>query len=567
MGTSGNRAGYKVFSINTTVRNPQRNIEFLNIIKEYDGKKLTKDIKEDIYVELIKHGIYQVTIKSEAVKEKYKENIPLEDDEIIKLIKDNPQKTKNRGRVMTQIRALKDQGLISLLGNKNKPLLKITKLGKDLLQHKNVEDVYCKAMIGLHANNPQRKAMHNESRPFLNTLFVLDELEKYCKENMLEYKGLLYHEFGIFVLSMKDCNYKLAVKKIIEYREKYGKTINEEYINDYLYNDLNLIEVDLESIVKEYPDDVTRKFEMTSIIETHGYSHYTYLRINEFNRAKANSIMNKYKEYSFQKFQTTEEYEEFLYNVELPWKLSDELKLEIVEKKEKELNIKISNKKSLDEKIEELDNIYNENIFRRFVENVDLNLIIKEVLIIGKHLKSKSKFDGITESLRLEWLIAVLVAKVYGEECVKPNMLLNSNGTPKFYAKGGKADIEFETNNIYYILETTTISNANQQFNSETTSVADHLDSIVTEKNKAAILIAPIIHKRTISFYRYCCESIFKNMLPITIDKFIDLVYNNQEEEVLIKEVIKMINKLKNSSDEEFYDSINEYRSDWISLQ
>ena len=46
----------------------------------------------------------------------------------------------------------------------------------DLIEGKNVETVYSKAMIGLHANNPQRPAMFNNSRPFLNTLFVIKEL-------------------------------------------------------------------------------------------------------------------------------------------------------------------------------------------------------------------------------------------------------------------------------------------------------------------------------------------------------------------------------------------------------
>lgn len=567
MGRSGNNPGYKVFSINTTVRNPQRNIEFLNIIKKYDGIELTKEIKEKIYVDLIRYGVYQVNIKSEEVKEKYREKVILNDDEIITLIKDNPQKTKNTGRVMTQIRALKDQGIVSLNGNIRSPLLKITNLGKDLLDNKNIEDIYSKAMIGLHANNPQRKAMHNNSRPFLNTLFVLNEIEKYCRQNNYEYKGILYHEFGAFVLSMKDCNYKLVAKRIIEYRQKFEKSINKDYIENYLYNELELIDVKFKNVIEEYPDDVRRKFEMTSIIETHGFSNFTYLRINEFNRAKANAIIERYKDYKFEQFESTEEYENYLYNIELPWLISEELKVKIVDEKQKGLNVKIDENISLDEKIEELDYIYNNNIFKRFVEKTELELIIKEVLIIGKHIKQKSKFEGITESLRLEWLIAVLTAKVYGAQFVKPNMLLNFNGTPKYYAKGGKADIEFETNNVFYILETTTICNASQQLNSETTSVADHLESIETKKDKAAILIAPIIHKRTIRFYRYCCSEIFEKMIPITIDRYLDLVTENEDEKELIIAINKIINKLKFSNDDKFYDYINSFRSRYIERQ
>ena len=40
MGTAGNRKGFKVFSINTTIRNPQRNIDFLKAIANFEGLKL-----------------------------------------------------------------------------------------------------------------------------------------------------------------------------------------------------------------------------------------------------------------------------------------------------------------------------------------------------------------------------------------------------------------------------------------------------------------------------------------------------------------------------------------------
>ena len=38
MGTSGARKGYKIFSINTTIRNPKRNTDFLIAFKKFDGQ-------------------------------------------------------------------------------------------------------------------------------------------------------------------------------------------------------------------------------------------------------------------------------------------------------------------------------------------------------------------------------------------------------------------------------------------------------------------------------------------------------------------------------------------------
>lgn len=84
-----------------------------------------------------------------------------------KVIINNPQKQVKV--VMTQIRALKDTGLISLSGTRNNKLMEITPLGRALLNNE-MENVYSKAMIGLHAKNPMRDAIYNQSRPFLNLL-------------------------------------------------------------------------------------------------------------------------------------------------------------------------------------------------------------------------------------------------------------------------------------------------------------------------------------------------------------------------------------------------------------
>ena len=74
-------------------------------------------------------------------------------------------------------------------------------------------------MIGLHANNPTRTSMLNESRPFLNTLFVIAKLKKYYDSQNKEFKGILKDEFKSFVLGMKDCDYKKCANEIIEFRE------------------------------------------------------------------------------------------------------------------------------------------------------------------------------------------------------------------------------------------------------------------------------------------------------------------------------------------------------------
>ena len=75
MGTSGARKGYKIFSINTTIRNPKRNTDFLIAFKKFDGQ-LMDDNNLYLYLfELVKKGIYLFTYVSESIKNKIESDI------------------------------------------------------------------------------------------------------------------------------------------------------------------------------------------------------------------------------------------------------------------------------------------------------------------------------------------------------------------------------------------------------------------------------------------------------------------------------------------------------------
>src|SRR3989344_6890873 len=286
MGTAGNRKGFKVFSINTTIRNPQRNIDFLKAIASFEGLQLNTVNKLKIYHKFIKNGVYIPNIISNSIKNKIENNILLNDNEISEIINANPQATGNNGRVMTQIRALKDLEFITLRGKRNNLVLGITNLGKSYLNGDDIEIVYTKSLLGMHYGNINRKTALNEARPFLNTIFVLDYLNQYYKKNKPDSdfikNGILFHEFGGFILSMKDCNFKKAAENIIEYRNKFEKKINFNYFKKY-FEENNIIELEDQTFIKDYPDEVMRKFSMTGLFEVHGRANYSYIRFIEFN--------------------------------------------------------------------------------------------------------------------------------------------------------------------------------------------------------------------------------------------------------------------------------------------
>src|SRR5574344_26035 len=522
MGRSGNQPGYKIFSISTTIRNPIRNTEFLEIIEEYDNKVLTEEIKDNIYYSLIQNGIYKFNKLDNYIKEKYDSGIKLTDEEIKKAIINNPQKTGVEGRIMTQIRALKDTGLISLSGTRNNKLMKITPLGRALLNNENVENVYSKAMIGLHAKNPMRDAIYNQSRPFLNLLFAINEINKKSNNN----KGILWHEFAFFILSMKDCNYMQAVNEILKYRSKFKNKRNKAYLEDYIYNKLNLIHVEYGSILKDYADDVYRKFKMTGLITANGFGENVYIRFNEYNMSKVNAIIKSYSNYKYETFDSIDQYVNYISTVSLPWEQNAIVKEEVIAEKKQMLNIATNLEGSLDQQMEYLDSLHNKKIFDDSVKKYNFNTLKNELIILSRN-RGKSIFEEVPEPVRLERLTALATAKVYGSQYVKPNLSLNDEGIPVSFAAGGKADIEFSSDDLYCLIEVTMMKDYHQQENSETTSISDHLYQLKTDKEKMSVLLAPLIHKRVVDYFQFCAFQNKVNIYATTIESYVNILETN----------------------------------------
>ncbi|PPB57170.1 AlwI family type II restriction endonuclease [Campylobacter hyointestinalis] len=556
MGTSGNNKAFKVFSINTTVRNPERNLEFLKVFKTFNGMVFDDEIKLKYLIELVKNGVYKFSIMSETIKKKLLNDELLNESEINELLEKNPQKTGFAGRVMTQLRALKDQGILVFSGNKKIPRITISKLGDSIIQNnESITDIYSKIMIGLHANNPTRTSMLNESRPFLNTLFVIAELKKYYDLQNKEFKGILKDEFKSFVLGMKDCDYKKCANEIIEFREKFGVKASKEsqnYIEQYLFDKEKLFKVKFNTL-NDYADEMQRKFEMTGLLR----DRKIYLDFSVFNLGKVEQILKEYKNYKFLNFKNQEEYINFLENIKLPWQERKEVRKNIIIQKAKylgksEKTLDFSNLNALENNL----NVeFNSNILSKEIRNCDLSVLIDELKILSDSNNGISKYESLSEPLRLEYILALIFGKKFGSEGLCSNLIYNENGLPISYAPGGKGDLIYKD----FLIEATMIKNKNQQLNAETTSIARHSKEL-QEKQKIeqrTMLIAPVIHWDVALFFKFCSKEFDSKLAPISIDAFLKLIENSptldcfrENYDVVIKQLL-----LKNTDD--YIDCIN----------
>ena len=561
IGTSGDRVGYKVFSINTTVRNPKRNADFLNHFQEFDGKEFTPELSEQYFFKLIKYGVYRLSDIPESVKRKMENGEELTSIEVHEAIKNNPQATGLHGRVMTQLRAMKDQGFLMFQPVKrglNK--IYITQLGRDLISgNEDPTVVYTKAMLGMHAYSPIRKKILNKSRPFLNALFVIDGVNKKWKELGNEPKGLLKHEFATFVLSMKDCNYESAIENIIKYRLKYRYEPNYNVLKEFLV-DNDILPIKPASLLNDYPDDVFRKFEMTGLIVKRGAFNYIYYDFSNYNIEKINTILAVYKNYKFVNFNNVKEYYEYLASIEIPWCKNEKIRSKIVESKSEILKIKLNDELTLEQKEEILDRMFYNQALENVIKETKVEFIINELKILSGASKESSKINDISEPLRLEYLLALLLGKKYGVKGLVSNIIYNEDGKPLHYAPSKKCDILYHHEDGSYILEPTMQRGKNQVLNNETTNVVRHMK----EEAKQGIvfrlaMIAPYVHSDVVDYFQYKSDKEKCCLLPLNIDYITKLILDNDTIRNLNIEFDKIKDILLSLKVDEFADLINKY--------
>ncbi len=563
MGRSGARTGFKVYSINTTIRNPKRNADFLKLFKKYDKLVMDNINTYKYFFDLVQNGIYTFTNIPISVKEKLELGIELSDDEVIDAIEKNPQATGLHGRVMTQLRALKDQGFLRFeKAARGQNKITITKLGHEIIDNEIDGTItYTKAMIGLHAKNPARSSMLNESVPFLNTLFVINEVNKEWRNMGHEPKGILRHEFGAFVLSMKDCDYKRAANDIIEYRKRNRYKINEKDIINHL-NKNDILELKMNSVIVDYPDDVFRKFEMTGLLVARGQFGYRYIDFSKYNMEKVKIILEDYKNYSFKHFTTEDDYYFYLENIKIPWEKDELIRRKVIESKCDVLGLKFDEKLDLTSQEQMLDQMFYRKALDNAIKDIELELIKQELKILAGTSDAETKFGDLGEPLRLEYLLALLLGKIYGTSKLVSNIIYAENGKPLHYAPAGKSDIILYDEKGSYILEPTMQKGRNQQLNNETTNIVRHVE---IEKEKCGLdfrvlMIAPVIHIDVTRFFKYMVVSEDAKIIPASIERSTQLFIDNSQIESLNRDFDNLVEHMKETDLKVFVDEMNAYR-------
>ena len=188
------------------------------------------------------------------------------------------------------------------------------------------------------------------------------------------------------------------------------------------------------------------------------------------------------------------------------------------------------------------------------IKNCDLSALLDELKILSDN-KGTSKYENLSEPLRLEYILALIFGKKFGSDGLCSNLIYNENGLPISYAPGGKGDLIYKD----FLIEATMIKNKNQQLNAETTSIARHSKEL-QEKQKIeqrTMLIAPIIHWDVALFFKFCSKEFQSKLAPISIEVFLELIKKSTTLEEFKQNFDLVISKLLSQNSDDYIDFVN----------
>ena len=530
----------KPISFDTTIRNPERIPQFISILSKFENQIIDDEIALKLEGEIIRYKIFEPTketlgtyVKEYHDKFDFIANDQSKDapnkvslyynewlnsnpgemniEKIVYLLKNTITAHKDKGwnggwesRIHTQFNFLNELGLVRVVKGKK---VKISDNGKLMIKKYNngypIEDefdetyeqsAFLNAFCKYQINNPYRKNTINVNffPLVLNVIKYLDE--KY------NYKGITRQEIT-FIISWGNNDYKTLADLIYQFRQQFKFEASNEVVYEHAMNLMDdstpneilmpAIKTFIESKRRDYkfdkliietPDEVIRKLRLTMLISLRGAGNFIDINSNEKN--KIDHILNNYS--TNINFLNEEEYFDYMGSIDEKLIFKQEVESE--------------DEKSIKEKTIE-----------RWAKEKDWSFYKEEIKNVFKQGKNGTKNEVlkyIKSTVRLEFLIAIIIKKALPNLKVIANYKADDQGYPFKTAPGGNpknvgADIDVYEDNIHALLEPTMATSKSFQCEHEITSIRNHLicsanSDIKENKNYKewfALFLAPYIHK------------------------------------------------------------------------
>ncbi|MDD4187384.1 MAG: AlwI family type II restriction endonuclease [Bacilli bacterium] len=524
----------KLWSFSTTLRSPERIMDFLKIFKIIENKKWDKESQMNFQILLIKHRKYKPEIrglsdKNISVLEDVSHEMTFQEAKEI-FVEKNYQDPPMRGR--TSFSPLKELGL-AYIDDKNN--IKISSLGNMLLNEKlSFEFFFMMWALKWQYPNPITSSFNEgyNIAPLIGTIKLILLVNQKWSEMGNKPVGISKNEFSIFALSLININdIEKWADKLIKYRiQNQSIPVKDKQSFYSSYIEANLSEYTNASIknIKDYSDNVIRYFSLTNLIKKRGNGYYVDVASSRMNLilqlldvcdAKAKCFDSQIK------------YIEYLNDLNVPniENFTDEIRINYISEIS---NLIDKNNLSLDINFKDL-NIQELTIFRKKLlfklekNNYDNIESISNLIGDLEHFRDLD----IPPSLALEKLVSSALIALNDALEIKPNYSSDDDNNILFTAGAGKPDIECYYEEFNFICEVTALVSRNQWFN-EGQPVMRHLKEFIEERNEIktyCLFIAPKIHQDTLNTYWYAVkyeyEGMKMNIIPLSLKRFLEIIY------------------------------------------
>lgn len=573
----------KLWSFSTTLRSPDRIIDFLNVALEIDGQEWTNSIQEKYQILLIKSRKYKPehgNLSEESIKILEDISIEMSYEQAEKIFYEKKyQDPAMRGR--TSFSPLKDLGLAYI--NENNKVV-VTDLAKKIIR-KEIEftDFFVKWSLKWQYPNPTSNDFVEcyDIKPLIGVIALIDKVNNRWHELGHEPVGISKNEFSVFALSLININdINKQVDKLIEYRRNISQIEMRERNNYYKkYIEENLSEFSNATFknIKDYTDNIIRYFSLTNLIRKRGNGYYIDLVPSR--KTLIDSIL-KNEQGCSNNFETKKEYLDYLNDMNTP-------------------NIEISNEQLEIEYRSEIfalindNNIYNDELEKLKIYSLKELTNLKKKILYKLDKKEYLNEQGISEiinnlehirtldipaSLALEkWVTTSLITLNDAIE-IKPNYTSDDENNILFTAPAGTPDIECYYEEFNSICEVTML-NGRDQWHNEGQPVMRHLKDFQehsNNENNYCLFIAPQIHRDTLNTFWYSVKYEYEGsklkIVPLSLKRFEEILYalrklkknnisfsrNNIKE---LFDTICNVDKISNSN--EWWSYINDSFDDW----
>lgn len=543
----------KVWSISTTVREPDRTRNFLKTLKELEWEEWDKESQAKFQKLLIKNRYYWfwetqfLNWLTNELKEKIENinyDLSFQDIEEILNIKNYEWWAEMRWR--NSRKPLEKLWLTYLDNNKN---IVISSLWNYLLQDDyDLSELMFKSFLKWQYPNPLDRELGDINvyniKPFIWVMHLVKRVNQIAEDKWMVVKWISKEEFMIFWLSLINYqNINKHAEELIKFRIKKDELNTREEKRDFVENYTNIFleEYSNTSNIKDYSDNAIRYFRLTKYFYIRGGGFYIDLEPRR--EIEINKLLEKF-DWSIENL-GREQYIDYISDINspiLPWEEKWELLLifwkilEEIKSIREELNITdiiwwIENIDTQDSdyiksKINDL------RIYRKKLQDIKLKNELRDTSKINETIENLNNIRNLNlkPSIALEKLVTIALNIINDAKEIKSNAPFWDDNEILFTAPAWKPDIECFYENFNSVCEVTMLNSRNQWIN-EWQPVMRHLrdfEDASDKENNYALFIAPSLHRDTVNTFwnsvKYEYEERKQKIIPITINQLIDIL-------------------------------------------